>query len=103
MPGMKVLQEGTCKSKPYIKYPMRQEDFLNFQIDMNDMYNFLIDKLAKDIGREIINTGIDCNNEKIKKSRWIGIREVHPHKEATCTILCKYNLQVPCQAVNIGH
>ena len=50
--------EDACKSKSYIKYPICQEDLLHFQIDMNDMYNFLINKSTKDVVREITNTTI---------------------------------------------
>ena len=31
------INEDTCKSKPYIAYPMCQEDFLNSQTDLNGM------------------------------------------------------------------
>lgn len=32
-----TLVKGTCRSRPYILYPMFQEDFLNFQTDVNGM------------------------------------------------------------------
>lgn len=41
---------------------MHQEDFLNFQIDMNSMYNFLISKSMKEIGGHITSSKIDGNN-----------------------------------------
>ena len=49
---------------------MHQEDFINFQIDMNSMYNFLISKSMKEIGGHITSSKIDGNNWKTKKLQW---------------------------------
>ena len=49
-----TLIEIFYKSRPYIIQPIRQEDYVNFQIDMNGMYKFLINKSRKEVGGELI-------------------------------------------------
>ena len=97
-----ILIDGARKSKPYIEYPMCQEGFLHFQTDMNDKYNFLINKSTKDFSGHTTGTTIDGNNRKTKKTRWTEIRAAHLDKKVPFTMLYKYNFQVPWQAVDIG-
>ena len=75
-----ILIESARKSKPYIEYPMCQEGFLHFQTDMNDKYNFLINKSTKDFSGDTTGTTIDGNNRKTKKTRWTEIRAAHLDK-----------------------
>ena len=45
---------------------MRLEDFLNFQIEMNCMYNFLINKSRKEGVRVITGIALDGDKGKTK-------------------------------------
>ena len=69
---------------------------------MNGTYNFLINKSTKEVGGDITGTAIDDNNRKTKKIKWAEIRAMYLDKEAPFTILYKYNLQLPWQAVDIA-
>ena len=73
---------------------MRLEDFLNFQIETNCMYNFLINKSRKEVGRVITGIALDGDKGKTKKIKWTEIRTVHLAKAALYTILYKYKFHV---------
>ena len=67
---------------------------------MVGMYNFLLTKSTK----KVLEKGtIDLNQKKkTKKVNWTEITSIHFDWTFLFTILCKYNIDVPWQAVDIG-
>ena len=78
---------------------MEQEEFMDFQTDLDGMNNFLLTKSTKVLEEETT----DLNQKrKTKKVNWTEIRAVHFDRAFPFTMLYKYNLDVPWQAVDIG-
>ena len=83
---MDNINEGYCKSKPWIAYSMRQKDFLIFQTDMNGMYSLLINKLMRE---EILEVLLALQLMIIEKQRKLG-----GQRSVQCTWVKR--LHLPC-------
>ena len=71
----------------------------DFQTDLDGMYNFLLRKSTKKVVEE---ETIDLNQKKkTKKVNWTEITTIHFDRAFPFTMLYKYNLDVPWQAIDI--
>ena len=92
-------------SKPYLVDSMSQDYFLDFSTTMDETYDFLINKVpkiclgAEETGKKVTNMK---GSRKTHKIEWSKIRSVQFDAERPFTMLYKYNLHVPYQAVDIG-